>query len=301
MSFKLKKNEAAGNGIKRILIEQSSKAISDLMYLGDDRDERIHDARKSFKKIRALLRLIRNEISEEQYRRENECIRDAGRKLAVARNSLILINSLDSLSNDFNSLINVDLYNELKKMLRENYEIEYRNNYSNENLAAEIVQIIHSARARFQNMNLNSCDFDSIKKGLRIIYKQGYKQTFEVNENSSDENLHELRKRVKYLWYVLRLFKAADSKSIKKLIEDAHQLSDFLGEDHDLAELKNIILIMSKNEKNRQDINNLLLIIEKRREQLQSFAMQLSGKVYKYKPGKFVNKIESDWNEWKNN
>ena len=61
------------------------------------RDEAVHEARKSLKKVRAVLRLVRPVVGEKGYRRENTCFRDAGRPLSVARDAQILVQTVEQL------------------------------------------------------------------------------------------------------------------------------------------------------------------------------------------------------------
>jgi len=57
----------------------------------------VHEARKSFKRLRTTVRLARDELGDEVYRRENAAFRDAGRRLAGARDSQVLLETLAAL------------------------------------------------------------------------------------------------------------------------------------------------------------------------------------------------------------
>ena len=66
MSYRLELNESLPDGIKRIVKEQIDQALEQLRESPEGRNEAVHDARKRFKKIRAVLRLVRDEIGEKQ-------------------------------------------------------------------------------------------------------------------------------------------------------------------------------------------------------------------------------------------
>ena len=51
------------------------------------RSAAVHEVRKSLKKIRAALRLVRPVIGDKSYRRENTCFRDAARPLTEVRDA----------------------------------------------------------------------------------------------------------------------------------------------------------------------------------------------------------------------
>src|SRR5262249_36869214 len=65
MAFALKADESAAKGVKRLVRKQIRNAIESLTKpAGAKQEEAVHDARKRFKKVRALLRLVRPELGE---------------------------------------------------------------------------------------------------------------------------------------------------------------------------------------------------------------------------------------------
>src|SRR5438128_1545277 len=97
MSYRLEENESLGDGIKRIAIEQLDGAIERLAQPMDDGIEAVHTARKGCKKVRALLRLMREEIGDEIYHRESNLLRDVARCLADARDADSALEALEKL------------------------------------------------------------------------------------------------------------------------------------------------------------------------------------------------------------
>src|SRR5262245_16620755 len=121
MSFELKHEESLQKGIRRIARNQMDKALEELAAAHKgSRDEAVHDARISFKKVRALLRLVRPEISRATYRAENTCFRDAGRPLTEVRDARILIESLDNLTEHFREHIAGRSFADVRKGLQAN-------------------------------------------------------------------------------------------------------------------------------------------------------------------------------------
>ena len=55
------------------------------------REERVHEARKALKRLRALLRLVRDELGERAYARESALVRRTGKRLARARDAEVLL------------------------------------------------------------------------------------------------------------------------------------------------------------------------------------------------------------------
>src|SRR5689334_2583821 len=79
----------AGEHVKLALLGRLADAARALERPGLD-DEAVHDARKKLKSARAGLRLLRP-LDEPLYRRENERLRDAGRRLSAVRDGKVLL------------------------------------------------------------------------------------------------------------------------------------------------------------------------------------------------------------------
>src|SRR6056297_2462572 len=96
MGYRFKKKEPADESIRRIVQFEIDGAIDDLTGGQPDVHEAIHEARKHFKKIRAVLRLVRKQLGE-VYRRENAWFRDAGREFSDERDAQAMLEAFDAL------------------------------------------------------------------------------------------------------------------------------------------------------------------------------------------------------------
>ena len=112
MAYRLKNKESISTEIKRIACEQTDKAIENLTTeiriasdnntdwsadtnIVEERQEAIHDVRKRIKKIRAVIRLVRDDLGKEIYQQENHCFRDAGRRLSEVRDAQVLLETFN--------------------------------------------------------------------------------------------------------------------------------------------------------------------------------------------------------------
>ena len=101
-AYRLLAREPVGAGMKRVLAAQVDDAIAQLRgEAGTEPAEAIHEARKDVKKIRSALRLVRHEIGEDVWRRENDHYREVARKLSGFRDAEILVEALDGLAERF--------------------------------------------------------------------------------------------------------------------------------------------------------------------------------------------------------
>src|ERR1041384_5148276 len=98
MCFTLDPGEPIPEAVEKPAAKQLTKIWDALSgQSGVDPDEATHDARKRTKKLRALLRLVRPELGDDVYRRENRALRDASRRLSGVRDAWVLVEALDDL------------------------------------------------------------------------------------------------------------------------------------------------------------------------------------------------------------
>mgnify|MGYP003780078465 CR=1 FL=1 len=113
-----------------------------------------------------------------------------------------------------------------------------------------------------------------------------------VVDAPTDANFHEWRKRVKYLWYHVRILEASWPPVMAALTSELDVLGDLLGEDHDLADVRG--LLMRRPEAAGHDV--LLGLITQRQKELRKAALPLGRRIYAEKPGAFTARLERYWN-----
>ena len=87
-SYALDRDEPLGEGLKRVAVGRVEEAIARLRGIGSgevDQADAVHGARKDMKKLRTVLRLLREELPKDLYEEEMRCYRGAARALSAAR------------------------------------------------------------------------------------------------------------------------------------------------------------------------------------------------------------------------
>jgi CHAD domain-containing protein len=274
--YRLDRQEVVGQEVKRVLAGQLSNAIDRLDAHSAD-GEAVHDARKALKRGRTALRLGRDLLGPRRYRRENEALRDAGRELSGARDAQVLLETLNGLTppGGFHSF-----RSELAAAAQSNGRTP-------EAVAGEL----RAARGRVVRWRLAEPDgSDQLSQGFERIYRRGRKALRAVRKDPSVENLHELRKRSKDLWYAAQLLRDCHPARTRELADRAHVLSDLLGSDHDLAILRERAL--SEPDRLTPAERELLEdLIERRRKRLRRKALDQASRLYRRKPRKLARKL----------
>ncbi|HEU4653847.1 MAG TPA: CHAD domain-containing protein [Steroidobacteraceae bacterium] len=104
-----------------------------------------------------------------------------------------------------------------------------------------------------------------------------------ARKHRSTECMHEWRKRTKYLWHQVQLLAPPSSKEMHQYADGVHRLSDYLGDDHDLAVLRSSIF-GSRKLLDKESEDALKAFIDRRRAKLQSKAFGSAVTLLKERP-----------------
>ncbi len=159
--------------------------------------------------------------------------------------------------------------------------------------------MIADARQRVAGWPVHRHDFEVISGGLRKVYKRGHKRMASAQAKPTVEELHEWRKRVKYLWYATRILRPLWSEPLQTIADEIHDLSDYLGDYHDLSVLR---IRLEEGDLLAQDEAAgaaILAVIDQERRRLRDNAFILGTRVYSENPDQFVNRFGAYWQAWK--
>jgi CHAD domain-containing protein len=299
-AYRFQQREDAADGVRRVARGRADSAIAHLRGEHDEEfAEAIHDARKDLKKLRSVVRLVREPLGDRSYRRENERFRDAGRLLSGTRDAEVKLETLDVLrerfGDDFPETGAAPLVEALEG---ERKAISRRASAEDGGGAvASAVRRIEEGREAIGEWELGVSGFELIEDGLRRSYRRGRNRFADAAENASPENVHEWRKRVKDLWYHLRLVREARPGKLGKAADRAHDLSDLLGDHHDLTILREDFTRRTGLPGNTGA--TLEELIARRQAELVGEAIPLAEKVYPKKPKRFVSRIHGYWGAWR--
>ena len=115
----------------------------------------------------------------------------------------------------------------------------------------------------------------------------------------TDESLHEWRKRVKDLWYVMDILKPIRPGYTEDLGEEAHRLAALLGDDHDLAVLRQVLSTSGDGPCDSASVEVILPLIDHRRAELQRDAFALGPALFGERPEVFAARLRVYWRAWR--
>ncbi len=288
MAFELHTDESPRKGMRRLIRNQLEGALESISSSDEESaDEQIHSVRKCFKRLRAVLRLVRHEIGEKAYKAEDLRFREASRPLSEIRDAKVLIDALEELAEKHREPEAEDAIEAAHELLI-GQQCEVRAQILERDQALDATaEVIEEALAN---------DWDDLKgrrrllaKGVRDVYKAGRKAFKEAKSELSVESLHDWRKQVKYLRYQLEIFTPLRPKALGRLAEAANELGELLGRDHDLAVLR--CKLSAPQDCKLPKMTPIKTLIDQERKALQAEALSKGELLYREPTKKFSSRV----------
>ena len=280
------REEGAGAGVARIIAETMERAERQLR----DRKQpmkRVHDARKRFKEIRAALRLARNGMGK-SFSRENDWFRAAGRSLMAARDADAHVAMLEQLHDHAGNDATHDAIARAAEVLTAE-----RNRFDGDALDAYLERLANevAAHPRLTRWDFGTQKFDTIGEGLELAARKARRAFRRAGDTRSDVDFHTWRRRVKDVWYQLRSLEPVNPDAIGKRTKKLKELSQLLGDYHDLTTLRDAI----PNEP------LLRALIARRLAELARTTLTLGAEVHAEKSQRLRERVQRDWEAWRGN
>ena len=257
MPYRLTKNEPVAKGIKRLAAEQIDYARGQLAQK-DGAEKAIHEARKSVKKTRALLRLG-------GYDAEDKRLRNIGRALSEVRDAAAMIEVFDAL---------VAKKKESFPGIRRGL-VESMQSVDTEKAMASALTGFDAIRARVSHWPIE----DTLIDGLETSYRRGRKTLNRAKKNGTAQNYHDFRKRVKEHWYHMRLLGSLESRTAS-----LKELEGWLGDHHNLA-------VLQEKLGDSEGIKPFLALAASEQQELARNSISLAKRLYQQKPKQFVHSL----------
>jgi len=243
--FELYHKETTSENIQRLLNGQLDNILEHCEADPEHIHRSVHEIRKSFKRIRAILRLVRDEIGYSSYYRENTFYRDLSRKLSDIRSFNVLIDTTRKLQSELSNTIPEAGIAPLVESLQARRDTFIEMILLEENIMGHISNQLEKGKKRVPDLLIQHDDFRAFRGGLLRIYRQGMRYRDLARMEPSFHNLHDLRKRLKYLWYQMIILQPIFPSMLKAYSETLDIIGDNLGVYHDFAELQQFLELNS--------------------------------------------------------
>lgn len=292
-SYRIHRGARIGAELRRIAADQTDRALAELGSEGPH--EAIHQVRKRCKKVRALLRLVRA-ANEPLYDQENAAYRDAARRVSDLRDTTGVIEAVDLIAEHHPALVDTDRVAPIRDALARQRD-EVSQDRLDESISGVVVDL-RAARERIADWHVPDEGFDALAGGFARTYGRARDAMATVADDPTTEGFHEWRKRVKYHRYHVRLLQDCWPRPMKARHKELHDLSDLVGADHDLAELRARLHATPERFGDTVVVGEFTALLDRRRAQLQFDARRLGARLFVESADDIVGRVRRYWEVW---
>ncbi len=290
MGFRLKLGESrdVGSGLKRIFGEQIDFALKTCGRPARQHGIIVHEVRKHLKKLRAAMRLAVGRVGKTCHGREDRCVRKIGRMVSDLRDAQVRLQTFIELRDQAAKSLGPQRFPRTEELLlleRESFSAAFTG------WQARAIPQLERAKARLVNWPLEELSWKQICGAVAKIYKRGQHGLAKTIEDPEAENFHAWRKRVKDIWYQLRILRPLNRVVLEQIACDAEVLGELLGREHDLHFLLTRLEKESGDETLANELAQLKRLIGKRCNQLQRDALELGRRFYAEPAKAFAKRI----------
>ena len=215
--------------LRRIAREEAEGALKAVRGTGD-LAPRVHEMRKTVKKLRGLLRIARPVFPEAKA--ENAVLRDAGRGLSDLRDAAVQLSTIERLTEDLPE----DRRARLLAPFRATAQAQDAR--AGEDLLPAFGHAMAALRDRSESWTLRRDGWKALEPGLAATWTAARAALKAARKDPSPDPLHEWRKRAKDHWYQARLLQPIWPEMMAPHVTAADALGEILGQVNDLAVLR---------------------------------------------------------------
>lgn len=291
--------ETLTEGVDRVTSEQFLIALGIATVSTDDRARAVHATRKAIKRLRSVVRLVRDVIARDRYDADNQMLKLIAAELGGVRDSWVMAGTLARILPTADETR--DSMAPLMARLQAQYRAETRQVLGNDAQMASIVEQLENVKRRSRGWTICAADdrslphdFASVELGLERVYNRGRRGMENAIEYPTDTLLHNWRKRAKYLRHQVEALNVLDPEALGLREAQLETLTDLLGDDHDLA------VLMNRLEEDRSlgagiDLDGVTRAIANRRRDLQKEAMDVGAVCYSSSTVEFLDTMRACW------
>jgi CHAD domain-containing protein len=288
MGFRLKLREPLPEGLKRVLAEQIDAALHLCQHPAKQRGVTVHEVRKHLKKLRAAMRLAIGQVGKNCHTREDRCARKIGRLVSDLRDAQVRLQTFIELRDQAAKALGKERFPRTEELLlleRESFSAAFAGWQS------QAIPQLERVKARLMNWPLEGLTWKQIWGAVGKIYKRGQRGLAKTIADPVPENFHAWRKRVKDIWYQLRILQPLNRVVLTEMAHDAEVLGELLGREHDLDFLLARLEKESGDEALADELRQLQRLIGKRCKRLQRDALELGRRFYAEPAKAFAKRV----------
>jgi len=292
MSYRIKTHGRVGPELQRVAEEEISAAQAQMRAADrTDAGEAVHVARRHFKKLCALVELLRQPLGTKAIRKEQAFYRGAGRAFHRLRDAQAQTAAFDKLTGRFFEKRRPLIVLAVRRVLNAG-EQRSRRVLEKSSTCETVLAGLREARERVAGWELREYRWKDLCAALRRSYRRARAAWRQACTEPRPRWLHDWRRHTKELYDQLCLARSAAPDFLDEITGELDVLGEFLGDDHDLVGLRKVIERHSRQAPPGPAREALLEMLALRREELLDAAFDLAERVFAESPGEFIQALE---------
>jgi len=243
MSYRIDAGAPICDEVARIGVEQIHEAIAVLEAGRAKRDGGAHEARKRFKRLRGLLRLVPDAVPD--FRRQQERrIKEIADGLSAIRDATAMIEAIDRFVRKAGEPEGIDHLVALRRGLLARRDRIVRKQGSLDATIARAIESLQLAEKAFESLSFPSAPDKAaalLARGVEKTCRRARKALRKAGKKGRDKDFHALRKSIKYHEMHLQLLGDVHPAMLKERWKKVEKLGDRLGDLHDIPVLSETI------------------------------------------------------------
>jgi len=297
MPYRIRPDRALLAEVRAVARRELEKAIETLEARPDGLHEAIHAARKKFKRLRNLYRLVAR--TDKEFRRaENARLRDAGRSLSRIRDATALIETVEHLAEHALTDDEAETLAAAREIVAQRRDEIAA---AETDLEAKVSLVVAECRTAIDSLASLALP-DKPGQVARLIAK-GWRRGLDEAHEALDicrgeghgEAFHDLRKAAQAYWMNLSLLGDLWPSAFAAKRQQAKRLVDILGHEHDLTVLTTLLDEEPETFGDAEGQSFLLAIIIRRQQDLRRQALDLAAEVFTDTPRQEAAIVEALW------
>jgi CHAD domain-containing protein len=299
-------DETLAVGVKRVAMRQFEDAAGGFFDGEAAFPEAVHELRKSMKRVRSLLRLVRDEIGEKIYRFEDASIGGTARLMAEPRSATATVLAAAGIRDLYGELLAEGTFEDLLARLEQRRDVIHVKTMEDPTLVSNVVRNLEKAYGRYGSWPTDPDArevygagirdrYQSVGPGLRRTYDSGRRRMVAAYARPTSENFHGWRKSAKYLRHQMEFLAPLWPEVIVGTAMTLERVGGLLGEDHDYADLIQLLRERPDLCPNPRERSLFLALVGQRRAELRVAAEILGRRVYAEKAASFHGRFGEYW------
>jgi len=291
MAFELRPAESVRQGLRRLARKELRSAAKGLADSGASREEAIHAARRSVKKVRAILDVF-DEDGGAGLKKQRRRLRALSQALSALRDADVRVETFDRLrrrapramSSRTAAVVRRDLVAARQQVMTGTAPGRLK----------KVRRTLLESRRAIPRWTSRHRNFGALEAAIAAAWREGRDAMRRARASGGADDYHAWRKAAKTLWYELRLIEAGGGR-IRADIRALKRIEVWLGDDH------NIVVLVARVFRDRApqqlpaDLDSIRRVAEDYQRQLRTKALERGRQVYAGRPPAYVARIKKLW------